>query len=88
MSTEISVGEMEARYFEILKRVCLGESFTITVDGRQVAEILPSHRGGADAETINVFEELCSPRFDGAPDEAIREWLGEGPRQGAEPVQS
>jgi antitoxin (DNA-binding transcriptional repressor) of toxin-antitoxin stability system len=78
MPIEITFAELEAHYFEILKRVCQGESFTVTIDGRPVAEIRPSHRGGADAETLKVFEELCSPRFDGASDEAIREWLGEG----------
>jgi antitoxin (DNA-binding transcriptional repressor) of toxin-antitoxin stability system len=61
-----------------MKRVCQGESFIITVDGRQVAEVRPSHRGGADAETVKVLEDLCSPRFEGASDEVIREWLGEG----------
>lgn len=80
MSSEITYAELEACYFEFLKRVCQGESFTVTVDGRQVAEIRPSHRGGADEETVKILEELCSPRFEGASDEAIREWLGEEPR--------
>jgi antitoxin (DNA-binding transcriptional repressor) of toxin-antitoxin stability system len=80
MSSKITSAELEARYFEILKRVCQGESFLVNVDGRRVAKIRPSHRGGADAESIIVFEELCSPRFEDASDEAIREWLGEEPR--------
>ncbi len=78
MPTEISSEELQARFFEIMKRVCQGESFRITVDGRQVAEVRPSHRGGFDAETVKVLDELCSPRFEGASDEAIQEWLGEG----------
>jgi antitoxin (DNA-binding transcriptional repressor) of toxin-antitoxin stability system len=82
MYTEISIGEMEAQYFEILKRVCLGESFIITVDGRQVAEIRPHAASCGNEETAKVLEELCSPRFDGATDEAIREWLGEEPPRG------
>ena len=72
MSSQITSEGLEARYFEILKRVCQGESFTITVDGKQVAEINPSHRGVEDAE------ELCSSRFEGASDGAIREWLDAG----------
>ena len=87
MSIEIDIGEMEARYFEILKRVCLGECFTVTVEGREVAEIRPNAAGCGDEETLKVLEELCSPRFQGAPDEAIREWLGEGRQQGTETVQ-
>jgi|CZKF01.1.fsa_nt_gi antitoxin (DNA-binding transcriptional repressor) of toxin-antitoxin stability system len=80
MPIEITFEDLEAHYFETLKRVCQGESFTVTVDGRQVAEIRPSHCGGADEETVKILEELCSPRFEGASDETIREWLGEGPR--------
>ncbi len=83
MSSEITFTELEARYFEILKRVCQGDSFTVTIDGKQVAEIRPSHHGGADEETVKILEEICSPRFDGASDETIREWLGEGPQQGS-----
>jgi antitoxin (DNA-binding transcriptional repressor) of toxin-antitoxin stability system len=83
MPIEITLTEVEARYFEILKRVCQGESFTVTVDGRRVAEIRPSHRGGADKETVKVLEELCSPRFEGASDETIREWLREERQQGS-----
>jgi antitoxin (DNA-binding transcriptional repressor) of toxin-antitoxin stability system len=78
MSSQITSEGLEARYFEILKRVCQGESFTITVDGKQVAEINPSHRGVEDAEAVKVFEELCSSRFEGASDGAIREWLDAG----------
>src|ERR1035437_7117155 len=66
MSIEIDIGEMEARYFEILKRVCLGECFTVTVEGREVAEIRPNAAGCGDEETLKVLEELCSPRFQGA----------------------
>ncbi|MGA2831729.1 MAG: hypothetical protein ABSE55_01535 [Terracidiphilus sp.] len=79
MSCEITREELGARYFEIMKRVCQGENFTITVDGRQVAEIQPSHCGVEDVEAVKVFEKLCSSRFEGASDEAIRERLEEGP---------
>lgn len=78
MSSEITYEEFEAKYFEVLKRVCQGESFTIIVDGRQVGEIRPHPANNGDGETVRIFEELCSPRFAGASDEAIREWLGEG----------
>lgn len=88
MPIEIASEELEARYFEILKRVCLGESFTITVDGKAVAEIRPHAASCPDEETAKVLEELCSAKFKGATDEAIREWLGEGAGQGAKTVQS
>lgn len=78
MPAEISSTELESRFFEMLKLVCQGESLTITVDGRRVAELRPSHGGGPDAQAVKVLEELCSPRFEGASDEAIKGWLGEG----------
>jgi prevent-host-death family protein len=78
MFAEITGDELKARFFEIMKRVSQGESFTIAVEGRTVAEIRPSAKHGPDEETTKVLEELCSPRFEGASDEAIRQWLGEG----------
>ena len=78
MSAEITGDELKTRFFKIMKRVSQGESFTIAVEGRAAAEIRPSAKLGPDEETAKVLEELCSPRFDGASDDAIREWLGEG----------
>ena len=78
MSVEITGEELEARFFEILKRVCRGESFTIVVEGRAVAELRPSAKHGPNEEIAKVLEELGSPRFEGSSDETIREWLGEG----------
>ncbi|MDR3772242.1 MAG: hypothetical protein P4L26_02775 [Terracidiphilus sp.] len=76
MANVIDAGELEAQYFEILKRVGLGESFMIAVEGRPVAELRP-----ATAESLEVLEQLCSSRFKGATDDAVREFLGEEQRQ-------
>lgn len=80
MPTEIGLEGLKARYFEIIKHVCQGESFAITIEGKQVAEMRPHAARCGDEETLKVLEELCSPRFEGATDEAIRERLGEGLR--------
>jgi antitoxin (DNA-binding transcriptional repressor) of toxin-antitoxin stability system len=77
--TKISFEELEAQYFEILRRVCQGESFTIVAEGRPLAEIRPSAKRGRDKRAAKAFSELASPRFAGASDDAIREWLGEKP---------
>jgi len=77
MSAEITEDELKAWFFEILKRVCRGGSFTIVEEGRAIAELRPSAKRGPDEEAAKVLEELCSPRFEGASDEAIRKWLGE-----------
>jgi antitoxin (DNA-binding transcriptional repressor) of toxin-antitoxin stability system len=79
MATEITFEELEAHYFDFMRRVCLGESFTITLDGSAVALLRPVPGAGCDEEAARVFEELGSPRFAGASDDTIREWLGEGP---------
>ena len=78
MSVEIAEEELKAKFFEIMARVCRGESFIISVEGKAVAELRPSAKCGLNEEAAKVLEELCSPRFEGASDEAIREWLGEG----------
>lgn len=82
MPAEITYENLDARYFEIMKDVCQGKSFTITVDGRPVAEVRPSLRGDADVDAIKVLEELSSPRFEGAPDEIIRNGWGKSRHNG------
>jgi antitoxin (DNA-binding transcriptional repressor) of toxin-antitoxin stability system len=79
MPTNIGVEELESQYFEILKRVCQGESFTVVADGRALAEIRPSAKRRRSKETIKIFEELSSPRYASASDDEIRELLGEKP---------
>ena len=79
MPTQIVVGELEEQYFEIVKRVCQGESFTIVVEGRPLPELCPSAKRGCSKETIRIFDELSSPRFASASDDEIRELLGEKP---------
>jgi antitoxin (DNA-binding transcriptional repressor) of toxin-antitoxin stability system len=87
VSSEITSEELGARYFEIMKRVCQGENFTITIDGREMAEIRPSHRGVEDVEAVKVFGELCSSKFEGASDETIQERLEEGQQEKTNTVQ-
>lgn len=77
MSTEISFADLDSQFFEVMKRVCRGESFVILVDRKQVAELRPHAAGCADEEAAKVLEELSSPRFEGAQDKVVREWLGE-----------
>jgi prevent-host-death family protein len=78
---EISLEELGAHYFEILKRVCQGESLTIVANGRPLAEILPSAKKDWNKKAVEVLDELSFPRFANASDDAIREWLGESARE-------
>jgi antitoxin (DNA-binding transcriptional repressor) of toxin-antitoxin stability system len=77
MITEISAAELEAQFFEVMKRVCQGESFAITTEGNRVAEIRPNKAHSGDKDTLEVLQELCSARFAGASDETVRAWLHE-----------
>jgi hypothetical protein len=77
MTAEITGEELEARFFEIMKQVCLGESFTVLPEGKATAILRPIPGAGRNEETAKVLEELSSPRFAGASAEAICEWLGE-----------
>lgn len=81
MSTEIDIDAMEARYFEILRRVCQGEGFTITVDGEAVAEVVPVAKRRSSEEVAAAVEGLLNmPRIEGISGETVREWIQEGRR--------
>lgn len=84
MSTEITHEELEAHYFDFMRRVCLGESFTILLDGSPAAILRPTQGAKRKKKAAKILGELSTPRFDGASDEAICEWLGEPPPRAKE----
>ncbi len=58
MVTDIAVREWEARFFEVMKRVCLGESFVITSEeGQAIANLRRRPGSGIDEESAKIFEE-------------------------------
>ena len=55
MATEITFEELEANYFDFMRRVCLGESFTIARDGSAVAILHPIPGAGRNEEAGEGF---------------------------------
>ncbi len=81
MSSEISAADLEVEFFEILKRVKQGESFTITLNGEAVAEICPAPKRRSKEEVAAAVEALRNlPQVEGISGETVREWIEEGRR--------
>ena len=76
--TEIGAFDAKTRLSEILRKVDLGERFTITVRGRAVADILPSRIKNQRRVHEAVQQLLAMPKIYGVPAETIREWIDEG----------
>lgn len=77
--TEIGAFEAKTKLSEILRKVDLGERFTITVRGRAVANIVPTSTARSKEQVAAAVEALINfPRICGISDETILEWIREG----------
>jgi prevent-host-death family protein len=77
--TEIGAFEAKTKLSEILRKVDLGERFTITVRGRAVANIVPTSNDRSKEKVAAAVEALINfPRIKGIPDETVLEWIREG----------
>ena len=77
MPTEIGAFEAKTKFSEILRKVELGEHFTVTRRGKIVAEINPP------APTIkpvpqDVIDRLMHPTIHGISGDEVFEWIREG----------
>jgi len=77
MPTEIGIFEAKAKLSEIVRKTQAGESFTITVRGRPVADIVPSHARSKEAVHAAV-ERMMNRRIKGVPGDTVLEWIREG----------
>jgi len=73
MHIEITEEYAEEHFFEILEEVQQGHSFTITTEGRPVAQIGPS----ADA-IAEAVERLRNPKITGISGDTVLESIREG----------
>ena len=76
--TVIGSFEAKTKFSEILRKIELGERFTVTKRGRAVADIVPSGqrdpaRVRQAAETLRTF-----PRITGVSGDDVLEWIREG----------
>jgi len=77
----IGIFEAKARLSEIVRQAEAGHRFTITVRGRPVAEIGPSHQAEpapTAEERRAAVERLMHPKIKGVSDDEIRAAIEEG----------
>lgn len=78
MYHEIGAFDAKAKLSELLRKVEQGEQFTITVRGRPIADLIPSHSAGvknirAAIEAMRSFEKVV-----GLSGEEIANFITEG----------
>jgi prevent-host-death family protein len=78
MYKEIGAFDAKAKLSELLRSVRAGESFTITVRGVPVADLVPYVRK-SDADAATAVSALqAMPKIRGASDQDIADWIAEG----------
>jgi antitoxin (DNA-binding transcriptional repressor) of toxin-antitoxin stability system len=77
MPTEIGAFEAKTKFSEILRKVDQGESFTVTLRGRVVAEINPP-APKIKPVPQDVIDRLMNPKIHGIPGDTVLEWIREG----------
>jgi antitoxin (DNA-binding transcriptional repressor) of toxin-antitoxin stability system len=79
MIVEISFADAEAQFFEIVDRAGRGEQFRIILDGKPVAEIVPTTRHKSEEQVAQAVEELLKmPKIEGVSGDTVLEWIREG----------
>ena len=77
--TEIGAFDAKTRLSEILRKVDLGERFTITVRGRPVANLVPVAPDRSAEKAAAAVEALLRfPRIDGISGDTVLGWIREG----------
>jgi prevent-host-death family protein len=77
MPTQVGSFEAKTKFSEILRKVDQGESFTITVRGRVVAELVPPTPTRKPVPQ-DVVDRLMHPRIHGISGDEVLDWIGEG----------
>ncbi|WP_426164506.1 type II toxin-antitoxin system Phd/YefM family antitoxin [Pseudoduganella sp. R-34] len=78
MFKRIGAFDAKARFSELLRSVGEGESFTISVRGKPVADLVPSRMGEQRdvKETVDALGRLELVK--GVSDDEIRNWIRQG----------
>ena len=77
MSTEIGSFEAKTKFSELLRKVEEGETFTITLRGRVVAELVPPKKVRKPVPQ-DVIDRLMHPKIHGISGDEALEWIREG----------
>jgi prevent-host-death family protein len=75
MSVEIRQSELRNDNAAVMRRVAEGESFVVTVNGREVADVVPHRQGTGRRLFVPVTELAEAFAADPAPDPAV--WLAD-----------
>lgn len=78
MYVEIGAFDAKAKLSELLRQVQLGQSYTITVRGRPVADLVPSERSVQQNKRKAIEKMLAFKKITGVSDEIIKESITEG----------
>ncbi len=76
--TEIGAFDAKTKLSEILRRVEQGERFTITRNGRAIADVVPSHAKVKPARQRAIEDLMNFPRIKGIDGDTVLEWIREG----------
>jgi len=77
MSTEIGSFEAKTKFSQLLRKVEEGETFTITLRGRVVAELVPPKKVRKPVPQ-DVIDRLMHPKIHGISGDEVLEWIREG----------
>lgn len=80
MNPEIGAFEAKARLSAILREVEKGRSFTITVRGRPVADLVPSHQTDESNIESAIEKMLHIRKIRGVSNKNIQQWITAGRR--------
>lgn len=77
MHKQIGAFDAKAKLSALLKKVEKGQSYTITIRGRPVADLVPTNTAFPDVE--QAIENMRNiNKIHGVSNETIREWISEG----------
>ena len=77
--TEIGAFVAKTKLSEILRKVEQGERFTITKNGKAVANLVPAEQRPTAAEAARAVDGLINfPRVKGITGDTVLDWIREG----------
>jgi prevent-host-death family protein len=80
MATEIGSFEAKTKLPELLRSVKGGHSYTITLRGKPVADLIPGAAATGKNSTKAVESMRSIQKVTGVPNESLNEWIREGRR--------
>jgi len=80
MFREIGAFDAKAKLSELLREVSRGQSYTITVRGKPVADLVPTGHSAVGDPRAAIEAIRAMKKVKGVSARQIREWISEGRR--------